>query len=404
MWRSVAGSYALRCCGLLSLGACAGPSPVVGRDSDGVAGHAGTGSGFPDPEGAGAPGSQRQSVTVMAYTGQLRAVEGDEPTFKCLPGGTPMALAGVPDILVHRVALDGCACDASGYRPPTPGIREEVQELLANEGFCNESSVPACSEYCVCEELPAEGSAKQACSSGDAEPDEASGWCYVARSGELGNPELVSECPPTSPGVVRLFGDHSEGLLFHIVSRQSLETETTTPELHLRLGAACVPEIERSPTFHGYATNHVAVNYANPACGSSVCLVNHMQGRVSCPYGQTEDELAASSPGCHVPWSTEPVTVPVDPQRLSRTASSAATCSCRCNGPGEGPFCVCPGAMECVPLIAETGSVELDIAAGSYCIPRGTAFSPQGPDVPSGTCVDGRASGEDPCAGASLPY
>jgi hypothetical protein len=69
------------------------------------------------------------------------------------------------------------------------------------------------------------------------------------------------------------------------------------------VGDPCVPEDEYLTTFSGFAVGEVNVESRSFQCLTRVCLVNHFQGRVSCPFGQDEDayddpEWLAAHPGC----------------------------------------------------------------------------------------------------------
>jgi hypothetical protein len=139
------------------------------------------------------------------------------------------------------------------------------------------------------------------------------------------------------------------------------------------LGAACAPDIERVSTFNGFQASEVNLESNSPACRAGICLLNHFQGRVTCPYGQSAEQ-AASDPRCFVPGTEEAITVPVDPQLVARQAADASICSCRCAGPGPGPFCKCPGSMQCAEVIEDIGLPNNAAIAGSYCIPRGTVY------------------------------
>src|SRR5688500_16223768 len=82
------------------------------------------------------------------------------------------------------------------------------------------------------------------------------------------------------------------------------------------VGDPCVPEDEYSTGFSGFSKGEVNVESRSFQCETRVCLVNHFQGRVSCPYGQTQDE-ATNTPACKVPGQEEPIVVPVDAQLVS---------------------------------------------------------------------------------------
>jgi hypothetical protein len=136
--------------------------------------------------------------------------------------------------------------------------------------------------------------------------------------------------------------------------------------------------------YNGSGATEVVIDEPISSCGG-YCVLNHMDGRVSCPYGQTEDDLAQGTPRCFVPGSDKPVTVPVAPQRIMRQASAVAVCSCRCAGPaGSGPYCACPSGTGCVELVRDLGLMHFSEYTGSYCVPDGTAYDPRSP--PGDTC------------------
>jgi hypothetical protein len=140
------------------------------------------------------------------------------------------------------------------------------------------------------------------------------------------------------------------------------------------VGDPCTPSYESRPTFSGWRLEEMNVEGAHPACGAGVCLVNHFQGRVSCPYGQSELE-ALEEPRCFTPGSSEPVTVPVEPQVTNRRPDLAVTCSCRCDGPDGGPFCNCPSGTECLPLVPDFGFPDGKAVVGSYCVDPASAYT-----------------------------
>lgn len=159
------------------------------------------------------------------------------------------------------------------------------------------------------------------------------------------------------------------------------------------VGDPCVPEDEYNLEFNGFSVDQVNVESRSFQCLTRVCLVNHFQGRVSCPYGQSETTAdtcatgdARCSPGgdlhatsCRIPGQTggdvhDRISVPVPPQQEGRPADSAVYCSCRCAGPDTNAnYCECPSGFSCVELVDDLGIARGQLA-GSYCIKNGTRW------------------------------
>jgi hypothetical protein len=168
------------------------------------------------------------------------------------------------------------------------------------------------------------------------------------------------------------------------------------------LGRPCVPSDERQPFFSGYEMNEVSLEPPSDACLGNICLVNHFQGRTTCPYGQSdadakgngtrsESELCHTGPGAN---AGSRVLVAVNPQLQRRPPTDAVYCTCRCAGRDPSPGdCQCPAGFACVgvwgPPLGGAGEYE-----SSYCLKLGTAYEP-GSDY-GGACKPGSA-GELPC-------
>ena len=214
------------------------------------------------------------------------------------------------------------------------------------------------------------------------------------------------------------------------------------------VGDPCTPEDEYLNSFSGFSQSEVNVESRSFQCLTRICLVNHFQGRVSCPYGQVEDPDAPDSglstcmgttehrnsagcqPGggdhqfsCQVPardgsrWEDR-ILPPVEPQLRNRQADDSVYCSCRCAGPdGEtgGEFCECPTGFACTELVDDLGLGKGQLA-GSYCIIEGTEYNPGFPeqetcDSGSANCnddynivlSDGARSGRNQDSGSCLP-
>jgi len=175
------------------------------------------------------------------------------------------------------------------------------------------------------------------------------------------------------------------------------------------VGDPCVPDKEYDSTFAGFVEQEVSTEGESFQCQTRLCLVNHFQGRVTCPYGQNSlghapgqdvgsanDTVAGSmaSAGCMTPGFPEPVTGPVQadmttpvdmvngmavqPQCSDRQAAKTVYCSCRCadiNGTQNGGnFCNCPDGFACTQLVSSLSAATDQGLTGAYCIRKGTEF------------------------------
>jgi hypothetical protein len=172
------------------------------------------------------------------------------------------------------------------------------------------------------------------------------------------------------------------------------------------VGDPCTPEQEYRPDFLGFSVNEVSVESKSFQCQTRLCLVNHFQGRVSCPYGQTKDGTnidpavpcanisKVPNAGCCTPGISQAVTgrlnngVPADPtnkeqvlgQCTLRKADTAVYCSCRCqniNGAtNDGAnYCTCPDGFSCQQLVTSIGSGDQGLT-GAYCVKNNTQYDP----------------------------
>ena len=160
------------------------------------------------------------------------------------------------------------------------------------------------------------------------------------------------------------------------------------------VGDPCVPEEEYAPDFSGFGVTEVNVESRSFQCETRVCLADHFQGRVSCPYGQSGDALKrdASDPSrCRLPGTSgedpeDAVVVEVAAWDLDRPAKDTVYCSCRCAGPDPNArYCDCPSGFECRELVSDFG-VGKNQLVGSYCVKAGNRFTAR--DVDGPTCAD----------------
>jgi hypothetical protein len=195
------------------------------------------------------------------------------------------------------------------------------------------------------------------------------------------------------------------------------------------VGDPCIPEAEYNTCFAGFSQTEVNTESRSFQCQTRLCLVNHFQGRVSCPYGQTAQgtgQLACqdgttpmggppyvactsltasatntagafvgcpSEPTCTIPGGATvigsatstlaqqfQIQVSVPAQVTPRQTENAVYCSCRCaNAEGntnDGEvYCQCPDGFECAQQLVTQISASNGNLAGGYCIKSGTAYN-----------------------------
>lgn len=162
------------------------------------------------------------------------------------------------------------------------------------------------------------------------------------------------------------------------------------------VGDPCVPEDEYNTDFAGFKVTEENIESRSFQCQTRICLVNHFQGRVSCPFGQTSpppafdpakgcqraDDKTDEGKPCCVPGTDTPVDVEVCGQcttETKRDAAQAVYCSCRCDvadGEPDDPnfnFCECPTGYSCSQIRPNVGLGDKQLT-GKYCIKEGTAF------------------------------
>jgi hypothetical protein len=103
-----------------------------------------------------------------------------------------------------------CSCDATrgrtGLETAHPNLARTVRERLAIQGVCD-GGRRACDDYCLCQLAELEGPDRIGCQDGATDPD-TFGYCYVDPDQGIGNPELVSDCSPTTRRILRFVGEN----------------------------------------------------------------------------------------------------------------------------------------------------------------------------------------------------
>ncbi len=305
----------------------------------------------------------------------------------CEPFAVPTDESGVATADLLSVTFDSSSCDcaAPGLAPAPADAVQSADVVAQISGECTDP--PKCSNACVCRILPATDASLAQCQTVLTPDSTATGWCYVSAEQSAAASALVtSTCDLGQQHEIRLLGSAAPSGDATLVLVDRAGGKLPSSPTKAELGDTCVNSDETYPGFAGYSADDVVVDDEDTTCRSGICLQNHFQGRVSCPYGQ-----ATADGSCLVAGSAVPVGVAVKPQLQERQASVASICSCHCAGDGPGPYCTCPSNMECVHLVDDVyypSSVGSEYS-GSYCIPAGSEYSKtQTSECTAGSCGD----------------
>lgn len=116
------------------------------------------------------------------------------------------------------------------------------------------------------------------------------------------------------------------------------------------IGDPCIPEDEYRGDFSGFQVSQENIESRSFQCESRICLVNHFQGRVSCPLGQAGLDQPGGRELCAAPDSS----CSEEGESCAVSATFAPTCTAEtaeqncasdiCNDAG---FCECSSNADC---------------------------------------------------------
>jgi hypothetical protein len=154
------------------------------------------------------------------------------------------------------------------------------------------------------------------------------------------------------------------------------------------VGDPCVPDEEYTSSFSGFDVAEEYIESRSFQCATRICLVNHFQGRVSCPLGQS----AADVHPCAGPEDTS------CGAGVSCLPSGTFAPICGACDPATDPSCApmpCPTGLTCDP---SRGVCTCDSAKSATLTVDGTAYACSYFDA---TCVP---TGEKACTGVLQNY
>lgn len=147
------------------------------------------------------------------------------------------------------------------------------------------------------------------------------------------------------------------------------------------VGDPCVPEDEYSPAFAGFDPAEENIESRSFQCETRICLVNHFQGRVTCPLGQAPPRPCSSPDDASCP----------DGQKCVLSAALGSPCDPAVEGS-------CPGGAACDPVDKQCSRYvchapgACQSAEAAEADNRGKACCVPGTDTPVGSPVCGQCA------------
>jgi hypothetical protein len=176
------------------------------------------------------------------------------------------------------------------------------------------------------------------------------------------------------------------------------------------VGAPCIPTNEIDPQFAGFKINEETIVTGAPGCGIGVCLVNHFQGRVSCPMGQASpqpcsgpQDAACGADGQCVEADT--LSPSCDPDSSDKGSSacagyggicSAATRSCVCSQTADcptGAYCDAE-TKQCKIYVCHKGAGDCQVSGDDNAINQDKACCVPGTQTPVAAAVCGQCGAD----------
>jgi hypothetical protein len=143
------------------------------------------------------------------------------------------------------------------------------------------------------------------------------------------------------------------------------------------VGDPCTPEQEYVAHFTGYDISEEYLESRSFQCATRVCLVNHFQGRVSCPLGQAGirpctgpgDTSCGDGAACAASESYRPPCDPCDPSQNPTCDPIACPAGLTCDP--NLLFCTCDSARS--PTFSIEGASYACAYTDPSCVPGGSA-------------------------------
>jgi hypothetical protein len=140
------------------------------------------------------------------------------------------------------------------------------------------------------------------------------------------------------------------------------------------VGDPCTPEDEYNAQFPGFSVSDEEIESRSFQCATRICLVNHFQGRVSCPQGQDATTLVS----CNGPNDTTTCKTTTTGKACVQSEVYAPTCNTCPAGDSTCVVNACPGDLQCIDGICQCADSDSGLMNGVQftCAPFAGAGSP----------------------------
>jgi hypothetical protein len=180
------------------------------------------------------------------------------------------------------------------------------------------------------------------------------------------------------------------------------------------LGDPCTPEDEYNPLFAGFKVTEENIESRSFQCQTRICLVNHFQGRVSCPLGQApptactginaeQDTFCKAQIDCNLPTSTPPKPEELKAIEACETRKKNTICTeagtfsetCDPTSPDKGAAACASYGGVCNPKDPNAPTVGACGCNTADTCPTGTICDPAAKQCKAYVCHDGSCQNRD---------
>lgn len=156
------------------------------------------------------------------------------------------------------------------------------------------------------------------------------------------------------------------------------------------VGDPCTPEDEYKEDFSGFTLQSAFIESRSFQCQTRLCLVNHFQGRVSCPQGQAKPQECGSGESCPpgetcklagaIPASCNPAACPAGGNGPGSDCNDDTGKNQACGGrtcDSETRLCRCKTVSDCTGIGGNDNPVKYTCGGEGYCVATTSVCAPE---------------------------